>query len=44
MIFLRTKAPQHGYGLSEVATPLADGTWAAQWPTLGIKAGEFPAR
>ena len=44
VIFLRTEAPQHGYGQSEVATALADGTWAALWPTLGMKEGEFPAR
>ena len=44
MIFLRMEAPQHGYGQLEVATALADGTWAALWPTLGPKAGEFPAR
>ena len=44
VIFLRSKAPQQGYGQSEVATALADGTWAALWPTLGIKEGEFPAR
>ena len=39
VIFLRTEAPQQGYGQSEVATVLADGTWAALWPTLGIKEG-----
>ena len=42
MIFLRTEATQHGYGQSEVATTLADGIWTALWPTLGLKAGEFP--
>ena len=44
VIFLRTEAPQQGYGQSEVATALVDGTWAALWPTLGIKEGEFPVR
>ena len=44
VIFLRSEAPQQGYGQSEVATALADGTWAALWPTLGIQEGEFPAR
>ena len=43
-IFLRTEALQHGYGQSEVAMAPADGIWAALWPTLGLKAGEFPAR
>ena len=37
VIFLRSEAPQQGYGQSEVATALADGTWAALWPTLGIQ-------
>ena len=36
VIFVRTGAPQHGYGQSEVATVLADGTWVALWPTLGL--------
>ena len=27
-----------------MATALAAGTWAALWPTLGVKAGDFPAR
>ena len=44
VFFLRSQAPQQGYGQSEVAAALADGTWAALWPTLGIKEGEFPAR
>ena len=44
MIFVRTEAPHHGYGQSEVAATLADGTWAALSPTLGLKAHEFPAR
>ena len=44
MIFLKTEAPQQGYGQSKVATALGDGTWAALWPTLGMKEGEFPAR
>ena len=43
VIFLRTEAPQHGYGQSEVATALAGGTWAPLWLTLGLKAGEFLA-
>ena len=42
MIFLRTEAPQHGSGQSEIPTALADGTWADLWPTLGMKEGEFP--
>ena len=44
MIFLRTEAPQHSCGQSEVASELADGTCVALWPTLGMKEGEFPAR
>ena len=44
MIFLRAEAPQQGYGQPEVATALTDGTWAALWPTLRMKEGEFPAR
>ena len=44
MIFLRTEAPQQVYGQSKVATALADGMWAALWPTLGFREGEFPAR
>ena len=51
VIVLRTEAPQHRYEQSEVATEqsevataLPDGTWAALWPTLGLKAGELPAR
>ena len=44
VVFLRSEAPQQGYGQSEVPTALADGTWAALWPTLGIQEGEFPAR
>ena len=44
VIFWRTQAPHHGYGQSEVATALADGTWAALWPTLGLKMGGFAAR
>ena len=43
MIFLRTEAPQPGYGQSEVVTALTDGTRAALWTTLGMKTGEFPA-
>ena len=43
VIFLRAEAP-HGYGQSKIAAALADGTWAAMGPTLGLKAGEFPAR
>ena len=27
-----------------MATALADETWAARWPTPGLKAGEFPVR
>ena len=41
IIFPGTDAPQHGYGQSEVALALADGTWAAVWPTLALNAGEF---
>ena len=44
VIFLRSEAPQQAYPQSKVATALADGTWAAVWPTLGIQQGEFPAR
>ena len=44
VIFLRTEAPQHRYGQCEVATALADATWAALWPTPGMTEGEFPAR
>ena len=44
VIFLRTEAPQHGYGQCEFAAAHADGTWAALWPILGMKDGEFPAR
>ena len=43
MIFLRTEAPQQGYSQFEVVTVLADGTWAALWPTLGMKEGELLA-
>ena len=44
IMFPGTDAPQHGYGQSEVASALADGTRAALWPTLALKAGEFCAR
>ena len=44
VIFLRSEAPQQGYGHSEVATALAYSTRAALWPTVGIKEGEFPTR
>ena len=44
VIFLRCEAPQHGYGQSEVTIAMANGTWAALWPTPGIKEGEFSAR
>ena len=37
VIFPRTEAPRHGYGHSEVATTVADGTWAALSATLGLR-------